>query len=146
MTYVEEIALRIQHADDKVNDLKRRIQEIEDKKKEDKKLLHILSKDAWSTKISSGEELKGTAIFGFAFDHLYFLKSSYISRSSLVDKVSEYCGYKFNARSSVEWGLILTEIMKRFDNDENITREYKNNKEFLKGIYYSDYEMPSDEK
>lgn len=150
MTYIEEIAQNIADSDYKIGELKHKIEELKHKieksmhniqnlerqKESDCKLLEILSDKAWSAKSIYGEDLNGTAIFGFAYDHLYLQRSSSISREFIVTKLSECCGYKFNSRSPVQWGLILGEIEKRFDNDPYITREYKNNKEFIKGLCY----------
>jgi hypothetical protein len=135
MTYAEEIARKIADTWHKIEELKYKIQTLEEQEAADSKLLELLSDKAWSTKTISGD-LNGNAIFGFAFDHLYLQRSSSISREFIVTKLSECCGYNFNSRSRVHWGLILGEIEKRFDNDPSISREYKNNKEFIKGICY----------
>lgn len=136
MTYIEEIARNVESRQYKIEDLKFKTKTLEEQNANDLKLMQLLSDKAWSAKSIYGEDLNGTAIFGFAYEHLYLQRSSSISREFIVTKLSECCGYKFNSRSRVHWGLILGEIEKRFDNHPTISREYKNNKEFIKGICY----------
>jgi len=136
MNYIEEITHKIKDADYKIESLKYKMHALEKQMASDLKLMELLSDNAWSAKSSSGEDLSGSAILGFAYEHLYPQLESSISREDIVFKLSEYCGHRFNSRSPVQWDFILGEIEKRFNNDPSITREYKNNKEFIKGICY----------